>query len=135
MRWSGRGNAALELGTSMEHLPQESLTEAIDAIQELLEKQAMIQDEDLREKQIVDRIDTIQKGPLNDFVEARQFLVSNYGMSGYAQLMDRFALAERQINRAWSAAADHVLMESQMCLANGLEALKETREHFNQFSG
>ena len=46
-------------------------------------------------------------------------------MGGYAELMDRFAGAERQINRAWSAAADGVLPESHRCLANVPEMMRE----------
>ncbi len=74
---------------------------------------------------IVDRLGEAQKTHLADFVDARPRLIAKLGMSGYAELMDRFAAAERQINRAWSAAADGYLAESVRCLRNAPPMLAE----------
>ena len=41
-------------------------------------------------------------------------------------IMDRFAAAERQINRAWSAAADGVYAEAETCLTTAVDRLDET---------
>lgn len=67
---------------------------------------------------IVDRVGEAQKTHLAAFVDARPRLVAKLGMGGYAELMDRFAAAERQLNRAWSAAADGYADEAMRCLAN-----------------
>ena len=40
--------------------------------------------------------------------------------------MDSFAGMERQLNRAWSAAADAHLPESEACLRNAQPMLVET---------
>jgi hypothetical protein len=50
------------------------------------------------------------------FIAGRPQLVARLGLAGYAQLMDSFAAAERQLNRAWSAAADGVLDEALDCV-------------------
>ncbi len=61
------------------------------------------------------------------FVGARDVLVARMGLGAYASLMDRFAAAERQIHRAWSAAADGVLEETYECLGRARVMLEETR--------
>lgn len=61
------------------------------------------------------------------FVGARDVLVARMGLGAYAGLMDRFAAAERQIHRAWSAAADGVLEETYDCLGRARVMLEEAR--------
>lgn len=68
----------------------------------------------------------LQKGPVTDFVAHREELLARGGMSGYAQVMDRFAAAERQLNRAWSAAADGVLDEARLSIERAGALLRET---------
>lgn len=53
-----------------------------------------------------------QRTHIPAFIATRQQLISRLGLAGYAQLMDSFSAAERQLNRAWSAAADNVLDEA-----------------------
>ncbi len=77
---------------------------------------------------IVDRIGAMQKNQLSDFVDARPVLIGKMGLGGYAELMDRFAAAERQINRSWSIAADGFYAESAECLENAAHLLVETQE-------
>ncbi len=62
------------------------------------------------------------------FVAAREVLVAELGLGGYAGLMDRFAAAERQLHRAWSAAADGVLEETHVCLQRARIMLAESRD-------
>lgn len=59
------------------------------------------------------------------FVAARPEITATHGLSGFARVMDRFAAAERQLNRAWSAAADQVEDESLDCLRLGRSLLDE----------
>lgn len=63
------------------------------------------------------RIDDECMDPINDFVEAREALIHRYGLSEYAAVMDRFALGERSLNRAWCASADGYIDEVTDCLA------------------
>lgn len=75
-----------------------------------------MEDDDQRNDAIVERLGTVQADLVPAFVDARPRLVSRLGLGGYAELMDRFAAAERQVNRAWSAAADGVYEEAAECL-------------------
>lgn len=61
------------------------------------------------------------------FVGARDRLVARMGLGGYAELMDRFAGAERQLHRAWSSAADGYLEETHACLGRARIVLEEAR--------
>ena len=69
------------------------------------------------------------------FVASRELLVARMGLGGYASVMDRFAGAERQIHRAWSAAADGVLEETHVCLQRARVVLAETREALGSHGG
>ena len=75
---------------------------------------------------IVDRVGQLQKTHMVDFVDARPVLVATLGLAGYAALMDSFASAERQINRAWSAAVDGVYEEAADCLDEASLLVAET---------
>lgn len=72
-------------------------------------------------------VESMQAECFDPFVERRSELVAELGMGGYAQLMDRFAAAERQFNRAWSAAADTVAGEAAECFGRGILLLEEAR--------
>jgi len=77
---------------------------------------------------IMRRVGEIQRGQINPVVDGRGRLRARLGLAGYARVMDRFAAAERQVNRAWSAAADGDDEEALACLARGAESLTEARE-------
>jgi len=98
---------------------------SIDRLRADLEKLSTEQD---RTHLIVERVGELQKAQLLDFVDARPLLISRMGLGGYAELMDRFAAAERQINRAWSIAADGFYEESAESLVNAAHLLVETQE-------
>lgn len=72
---------------------------------------------------VITRLNEIQEACFEPFVSARPQLLNSFGMAGFAQLMDQFAAAERQLNRAWSAAADGVSEESFDCLDQGTAML------------
>jgi hypothetical protein len=74
---------------------------------------------------IVDRVGEMQRGPCATIAEARTRLTGALGLGGFAEFMDRFSAFERQINRAWSAAADEVLGEAETALAAAREILPE----------
>ncbi len=61
-------------------------------------------------------IDTRLMESISNFVEARHTLIHTYGLRQYAQLMTDFSIAERNINRAWSASADGYVDEVWLSL-------------------
>jgi hypothetical protein len=70
------------------------------------------------------QIDTWLMAPISDFVASRQTLVHTYGLQAYAQIMTDFSLAERNINRAWSASADGYVDEVWSSLARAERKLE-----------
>lgn len=76
-----------------------------------------------RLEMIVDRVGEMQRGPCATIADARTRLTGKLGLAGFAEFMDRFSTFERQLNRAWSAAADEVLGESETALAAAQEIL------------
>jgi hypothetical protein len=74
---------------------------------------------------MLERLGQLQRTHMPAFVESRPLLIARLGLGGYAELMDRYAAAERQINRAWSAAADGVLDEAVSCLDEAAVLLQE----------
>lgn len=77
---------------------------------------------------IVERIGALQKTHLPAFLDARPRIVATGGMAGYARLMDAYAAAERQLNRAWSAAADGDESEAVAALHRVLPLLDESAQ-------
>lgn len=61
---------------------------------------------------ILDVLGELQQTHIPAIVQARPALIGTLGLSGFAEFMDRFSLLERQINRAWSAAADGARAEA-----------------------
>ncbi|MFI4915150.1 MAG: hypothetical protein ACIAS6_01410 [Phycisphaerales bacterium JB060] len=80
-----------------------------------------------REAAIIERLGEVQAVHVPAFVDARERIVSRHGLSGYAAIMDRFAAMERQINRAWSAAADGVDEEAIDCIERASALAEQTR--------
>ncbi|MEM7227624.1 MAG: hypothetical protein AAF432_02305 [Planctomycetota bacterium] len=111
-----------EGGTSKS--PKQLLNEAHDRVKLLLEKVRTESNDELQSTMIIAELDDIRHEYFDPFVEARPVLIGSYGISGFAQIMDRFAGAERQLNRAWSAAADLALHESLPCLEEGIRRLE-----------
>lgn len=94
----------------------------VEALQHELDSAAT---DDQRLERIVAVVGELQQTHLPRLPAARPRLVAQMGLSGYATLMDAYAGAERQLNRAWSAAADHYLEEAIASLASGTELLRE----------
>jgi hypothetical protein len=72
-------------------------------------------------------LDPLLIGPAYAFLEGRETLRSRFGGRAYTRVMGPYALAERQLHRAWSAAVDGVHSEAATCLRASLPALAETR--------
>ncbi len=69
------------------------------------------------------------------FPAGRDRMVARFGLGGYAALMDRFAAAERQLHRAWSATADGYLEEAAECVERGASLLVESQEELERLEG
>ena len=80
--------------------------------------------------EIKDRIDEQLAPELASFADAREAMIPSFGMQGYADVMTRFAGAERMINRAWSASADGYIDEVWKCLERASALLDEAGERF-----
>jgi hypothetical protein len=107
--------------------PEASLATIIAEVERLRRDLPTIAGARERERAILDRIGHLQQTAIADFVSARTILLGRLGMAGFARLMDSFAAAERQINRAWSAAADEVEAESAASLARAADLLAEAQ--------
>lgn len=96
----------------------ESITQTVDGLVTELEGTA---DATKRTERIVEVLGELQQTHMETVVDSRATLIERFGLSGYAELMDRYAILERQINRAWSAAADGVDEEAMICLRRASE--------------
>ncbi len=76
-----------------------------------------IADEHERCRTIVHRLDEVQRQHSLTIVEAKPALMAALGMGGFAEFMDHFSAGERNLNRAWSAAADNHAPEAERSLA------------------
>jgi hypothetical protein len=99
------------------------ISTALAALRQDVEREA---DNHVRLKIIVERVGEMQRTAIDAFLEMQADLVDRLGMGAAAEVLDRFAVAERQINRAWSAASDDALDEAQSSLAEAAALLDET---------
>ncbi|MDH3284424.1 MAG: hypothetical protein OEQ13_06750 [Acidobacteriota bacterium] len=66
------------------------------------------------------------------FAEARESMIPLWGLERYADVMTRFAGAERMINRAWSASADGYVDEVWSSLERSQRLMTESRDIFER---
>ncbi|MCP3920143.1 MAG: hypothetical protein GY711_31845 [bacterium] len=121
--------AAAAGGAHEDHVtPPQAISGLLETLRTLRDELGGMDEESERLSAILARVSEVQKRYIGPFIDARPLLVGQKGLGGYAELMDRFAAAERQLNRAWSAAADGVLEESVDCLARAEELFELTQE-------
>jgi len=72
---------------------------------------------------------------LGVFVDARETVALEYGLPSYAELMNKFALAERNINRAWSASADGYVDEVWLCMKQADSLITQAKACFDTLGG
>ncbi|MGE3805902.1 MAG: hypothetical protein AB7K24_14615 [Gemmataceae bacterium] len=119
MRHISRQELASRVEVHETETPEYSLKQMHEIVVELADAEAA---------RIVDRLGEVQQTHVPAFIEGRARLIDRLGLAAYAELMDRFAAGERQINRAWSAAADGVLEEARACLNQAATLLEATRQ-------
>ncbi|MHC4407337.1 MAG: hypothetical protein ACYTG0_47615 [Planctomycetota bacterium] len=81
-----------------------------------------------------DMIDDQLADDLGRFAELREALIPEFGLDEYARIMTEFALAERTINRVWSASADGYIDEVRASLGRAGSHLSAARQCLNEAS-
>lgn len=107
--------------------PEAALAAIIDTIEGLRRDLPHMTTQHDGEAAIIERLGEVQATHVPNFADGRPVLISRLGLSGFAELMDHFAGMERQINRAWSAAADGVYDESLDSIERASVMAQETR--------
>jgi hypothetical protein len=78
------------------------------------------------------QIDELLSPDLALFAELRESLIDLFGLQDYAGIMTHFALAERTINRMWSASADGYVDEVDSCLDRAVIHLEAAIERLDE---
>jgi hypothetical protein len=112
--------------------PEESLQAIDTALQELRSRISQLPNARQQLAAILETVGQLQRTSMEAFIEARGTLTARLGLRRYAELMDSYAAAERQLHRAWSAAADEVLHESLTSLDRAAALVHETRQRLVQ---
>ncbi len=107
---------ATDASDSPHSTPEQAAGSIRAAIADLRGRLPSIEGRDEKEHAIIETLSEVQGDLVPAFVETRAVLIARKGMGHYATVMDKFASTERQINRAWSAAADGALEESLTAL-------------------
>ena len=105
----------------------ERLTRLIDNLEVLIKSV-----DELPPSQITARIDEQLADDFREFADGRNLITTEYGLNVFADVMTQFASGERSVNRAWSAAADGYVDESETCLKRGKDLLQESHRLLNQ---
>lgn len=74
----------------------------------------------------------IQRDHFPVIVDSRNLLVGRMGLAGFAAFMDEFSFLERQVNRAWSAAADDAYAESRTALERAHAMVERVQNHLDE---
>ncbi len=69
---------------------------------------------------------------LGRFADLRETLIAQFGLDHYARIMTEFALAERTVNRIWSASADGYVDEVRVCLKRAASHLTAARRRLDE---
>jgi hypothetical protein len=102
---------------------ENSLNQLVERIERLHDEFSLLLPE-----QIYQYIDDHCVPSFGEFADARNALISHFGMSVFGEIMTEFASGERFINRAWSAAADGYLGESRDSISRALNFLTQARQ-------
>lgn len=98
-----------------------------ESLQELRDTRAAVSRADTEQqrlKLIVERLGRLQLTHLAPFIDGRDRLTRELGLRRMAEILDGFSAAERQVNRAWSAASDNHEPEALACLNRAAELIQ-----------
>ncbi len=117
--------AVMQPHESAEESPEFALKASRDEVVGLMNDLPTMADDDARLRAIVKRLGELQQTHLAAYPAGRERIIARHGLGGYAQRMDAFAAADRNVNRAWSAAADGHLSESMDSLDDAATVLED----------
>jgi hypothetical protein len=117
--------AAPDSAAAARENPEAVLAAIRGAVESLQTELPAFRNQTARCHRALDVLGAVQENLVPDFIALRPVLVGRLGLGGYARLMDRFAAGERQVNRAWSAAADGIDLETTACLEQATRLLAE----------
>jgi len=80
--------------------------------------------EQLTSEEITDRIDALFEEHILPMEQVRHGMIDRFGMSTGAEILVAVATGERQLNRAWSAAADGDPREARRCIPQAIAAFE-----------
>ena len=126
---AGRGGNAGDTATAHEAgRPEAMLDELAKAVSELRDTLAALPAEQQMPR-IAEVIGHLQSGPMSTFGQQHDLLAQRLGRGAAAEVFDRYAAAERKLNRAWCAASDDAAEEARSCLDEAAELIAETASH------
>ena len=108
--------------------PEQALRGVQMGVEQLRQMLPTLEDRAERLQQIVERLDALEKTDMTAVVDGQDAITARLGLTGLAHFMDAYAVAERQIHRAWSAAADGAYEEAVESLDRSASLLSTARD-------
>lgn len=108
--------AKLESPAAATETPEHALAEVSRTLDDLAVRLPGLPSDQARNEAVIESVGGLQWTHLQAIIDARPTIIARLKLSGFAAFMDRFSAFERQLNRAWSAAADGVHGESATAL-------------------
>jgi len=100
---------------------------ALACVREVLQKldaaMPALRDAEDGMERVTAELGDLQATHLDTILQSRERIIAAGGLAGFAQFMSAFSVMERQINRAWSAAADDAAEEVADCLKRALSLI------------
>lgn len=120
VKWKTRQEIAAELAADAGAVPTETPEHAVAEIAKTVARvhaglEGAGSDHD-KAHMIIEEFGGLQWTHIQAILDARSKLIARLGLGGFAEFMDAFSRLERLLNRAWSAAADGVLAEADLCV-------------------
>lgn len=100
--------------------PGAALASTTDALRRLDSEMPALRGTDGGMRRVTEILGELQATHLDAIVQSRGLLVAAGGLAGFAAFMSAFSMMERQVNRAWSAAADDAGDEVADCVKRAL---------------
>ena len=124
----GRSRAYAGGGEAGERSPEKAMAGLRDALRSLDARLPQLHDAEDGMRRITDEIDDLQSTHIDVILQSREGIIAVGGLAGFAAFMSAFSVLERQINRAWSAAADDEADEACASIRRALSLVDATDE-------
>ena len=120
---AGLKASAVETGAARS--PAAALTCVRQVLQKLDAAMPVLRETDDGMGRVTAELGELQATHLDTILQSRERIIAAGGLGGFAQFMSAYSVMERQINRAWSAAADDAADEVAECLKHALELIDD----------